>query len=68
MSNSALNMVEEMSGYEGLAMFFKEDGKIADTAARWSPILFPEGVLFLFGGFYVHSFEGLEIKLTNLFC
>ena len=46
-------MVEEMSGYERLAMFFKEVGKIADTAARWSPILFPEGVLFLFGGLFV---------------
>ena len=26
-------------------MFFKEDSKI-DTAARWSPTLFQEGVLF----------------------
>ena len=47
MSNSASNVVEERSGYERLAMFFKEVGKIAATVDGRSPTLSPEGVFWV---------------------
>jgi hypothetical protein len=39
-------MIEEKADYEGLAMLFKELGKITATAIRWSPTLFPEVVFW----------------------
>ena len=58
MGNSALNVVEERSGYEGLTIFFKEVGEIAAMAAGWADTLFLEGgICFLFHGFHVYSFE-----------
>jgi hypothetical protein len=37
MDNSALTVAKERSGYEGLAIFFKENGKIKAMSSGWSP-------------------------------
>lgn len=48
MGNSASN-VEEMAGYEGLAMLLND---IGEMATRWSPALLPEEDCFYFASYF----------------
>lgn len=57
MGNSASNVVEEKANCEGLAMLFKEVGKIA-AASGWFPTLYLEGECLVFlCSLHVYHFE-----------